>query len=245
MKKILLATVLLGASVAAASAADMTARRPYTKAPMMAVQVYNWTGIYVGAHIGGAFRGNNNGIGVAGFTTGGNNGSFLGGGQVGADYQFSSWVIGAEANISGLNRNNRNVFNAAGEGFTTRSGSYLGSVTGRAGYAWDSVLLYAKGGYAYRDNSTFVGFTAPGVVTPILVNRKTDGYTVGGGLEYMFAPSWSTKLEYQYYNFGKTNVIIPAGAALVAPGATFNSDIHTVKLGVNYHFNLGGPVARY
>ena len=237
MKKILIAAVLAVAGTTAASAADMAAR-PYTKAPapVYAAQVYNWTGIYVGAHIGGAFSGNNNGIGVAGFPTGSNNGSFLGGGQIGADYQFSSWVIGAEANISGRNRNNRNVFNAAGAGFTSQSGSYLGSVTGRVGYAWDNVLLYGKGGYAYRDNSNFVGFTAPGAVTPILVNRNTDGYTLGGGLEYMFAPSWSTKLEYQYYNFGNTNIVIPAVPALAAPGATFRSDLHTVKLGVNYRF---------
>ena len=34
-------------------------------------------------------------------------------------------------------------------------------------------------------------------------NHK-DGYTVGAGLEYMFAPNWSAKAEYQYYNFGNT-----------------------------------------
>ena len=69
--------------------------------------------------------------------------------------------------------------------------------------------------------------------------------TIGGGLEYMFAPAWSAKIEYQYYNFGTTNV-----NAFLAPGAfpsgtaiSYRDDSHTVKAGINYHFNWGGPVA--
>ena len=70
-----------------------------------------------------------------------------------------------------------------------------------------------------------------------------DGYTVGAGLEYMFAPSWSAKIEYMYYNFGSTTFVAgPAGVI----GARFNDDEHTIKAGLNYRFNLGGPVvARY
>ena len=60
------------------------------------------------------------------------------------------------------------------------------------------------------------------------------------GLEYMFAPSWSAKIEYQYYNFGSTTFL--TGAAAVA-GSRFSDDEHTVKAGINYRFNWGGPVA--
>jgi outer membrane immunogenic protein len=78
------------------------------------------------------------------------------------------------------------------------------SVTGRLGYTWGPALLYAKGGYAWRDSNNLrarvggvpVAFTTDG-------NRR-DGYTVGARLEYMFAPNWSGKVEYQYYNFGST-----------------------------------------
>ena len=70
-----------------------------------------------------------------------------------------------------------------------------------------------------------------------------DGYTVGAGLEYMFAQNWSGKIEYQYYDFGKTNFVTPA--VLTQFGSTRN-DEHTVKAGINYRFNLGGPVvAKY
>jgi outer membrane immunogenic protein len=246
MKKFLLGTVALFAlGSVSAVAADLPART-YTKAPVYAAPVYNWTGIYVGAHIGGAFN-DSNGIGVAGFTTNSNRGSFLGGGQIGADYQFSpNWLVGIEGNVSGLDRSNRSFLNAGGAGFVDRGTDWLASVTGRLGYVWGPGVIYGKGGVAFRDNNSIAAFTAPGVATPSLVSRNDTGYTVGGGVEYMFAPAWSAKLEYQYYNFDNTGVIVPAVAGLAAPGVSYRDDLHTVKLGVNYHFNWGGPVvAKY
>jgi outer membrane immunogenic protein len=55
----------------------------------------------------------------------------------------------------------------------------------------------------------------------------------------MFAPNWSAKAEYQYYNFGNTTFTSPAAIA----GSHFRDDEHTVKVGVNYRFGWGGPVA--
>src|ERR1700693_2603904 len=108
MKKFLLGTVALvalGATVPAL-AADLGARAPYpTKAPAYAAPIYNWTGFYIGGHIGGALHGNNNFNGLAPGHSG--NGRFLGGLQGGADYQFApNWVIGAEAEYSWLGSSN-------------------------------------------------------------------------------------------------------------------------------------------
>ena len=70
-----------------------------------------------------------------------------------------------------------------------------------------------------------------------------DGYTVGAGLEYMFAPSWSAKIEYQYYNFGSTHL---HGRSRRHRGYAASRRRATVKAGLNYRFNWGGPVvARY
>jgi outer membrane immunogenic protein len=213
MKKFLLSTAALAliALAAPASAADMAAR-PYTKAPMLAPAViYNWTGFYIGGHVGGAFRGNDNNV----LSPGGNDGRVMGGGQIGYDYQFSpSWVFGIEANYSFLD---------TGSNFANRG---LGSVTGRLGYTWGSpALLYVKGGYAWADSRFTNGFSG---------NGGRDGYTVGGGLEYMFTQNWSGKIEYQYYDFGNVNAIAPG---VVVAG--FRNDEHTVKAGLNYRFNLG------
>src|SRR4051812_35335071 len=104
MKKLLLATVALVALGAPALAADMAAR-PYTKAPPpVMAPIYNWTGFYIGGHIGAAFGNDNN---FNGLVVGNNNDArFLGGVQGGFDYQFApNWVLGAEAQYSWLSGN--------------------------------------------------------------------------------------------------------------------------------------------
>src|SRR2546421_584938 len=148
MKKLLLGTVALVALGAAPALAADLAARPYTKAPAYAAPIYNWTGFYVGGHIGGAFGGNNN---FAGF--GGNNdGRFLGGVQVGGDYQFApNWVLGVEGQYSWLGNNNNSVLFPNGYLYTNDQRG-IGSITCRIGYTWGPALLYAKGGYAYSGN---------------------------------------------------------------------------------------------
>jgi outer membrane immunogenic protein len=235
MKRLLLAAASVVAIAAPAAAADM---RPVTKAPPVpapVVQVYNWTGFYIGGHVGGAFAGSD--------TFNGSDGRFLGGGQVGFDYQFApNWVVGIEGQYSWLGGNDSNGLAFAPAGLATLDNRGIGSVTGRLGYAWGPVLLYGKGGYAVVDRElnvsqfgTPVAFTTSG--------RGKDGYTVGAGLEYMFAPNWSAKAEYQYYDFGKTT--FTAGPPAIV-GTSFKNDEHTVKAGVNYRFTWGGPpVPRY
>jgi outer membrane immunogenic protein len=234
MKKFLLCTVAIIGMAAPALAADLAAR-PYTKAPPMIAPIYNWTGFYIGGHIGGAFAGNN--------SLTGSDGRFLGGIQGGADYQFSTnWVIGIEAQYSWLASNNNGVLFPGGTLVTSNS-DQLGSATGRLGYAWGPALLYAKGGYAWKDGNN-LGVTVGGLPAAFTTDGShRDGYTVGGGLEYMFAPSWSAKIEYQYYNFGSTTFTTgPVGIS----GSRFRDDENTVKAGLNYHFNWGGTVvARY
>jgi outer membrane immunogenic protein len=214
MKSFLLGTVALAAIGLAlpANAADLAAR-PYTKAPAyVPAQIYNWTGFYLGGHVGGAFRGDDNNV-----FGGSRDGSFMGGVQVGYDNQFApNWVFGVEANYSFKDTNNA---------FFTNRG--LGSVTGRLGYTWGPALLYVKGGYGWADTRTTTGF-----------DGGRDGYTVGGGLEYLFTQNWSGKIEYQYYDFGNVNFL----------GVNqFRNDEHTIKAGINYRFGWGGApvVAKY
>ncbi|MFZ5733192.1 MAG: outer membrane protein [Pseudomonadota bacterium] len=211
MRKFLLTTSALLLITTAASAADMRART-YTKAPPPPpAPIYNWTGFYLGGHLGAAFSDNNNP-----FFGGNNDAQFMGGGQVGFDYQFApSWVMGLEANYSFLT-NSSNINRG------------LGSVTGRLGWTWGPGLLYVKGGYAWADTRNTFGFGQVG----------SDGYTVGAGIEYMFAPSWSAKVEYQYYDFGSVNFVGIIPPAIPVAG-TFRNDEHTIKVGLNYRFNFG------
>src|SRR3954453_9868935 len=104
MKNILLSAVAIAAITASSSAiaADLAAR-PYTKAPAYApAPIYNWTGFYIGGHVGGAFAGDS--------SLTGDDGRFLGGVQGGFDYQFApSWVIGVEAQYSWMSSNDNGV----------------------------------------------------------------------------------------------------------------------------------------
>jgi outer membrane immunogenic protein len=236
MKRLFLAAVGIGALAAPAFAADI--RTPTYKAPAPEpplAQVYNWTGFYIGGHVGGAFSGTD--------SLSGRDGRFLGGVQGGVDYQFApNWVAGVEAQYSWLSNGKSGGLAFAPAGLATLDNRGIGSVTGRLGYAFGPLLVYGKGGYAFSDrdlNVTQFGLQVPTTTT----GRSRDGYTVGAGLEYMFAPNWSAKAEYQYYDFGKTR--FTAGPPAIV-GTSFKNDEHTVKAGINYRFTWGGPaVPRY
>jgi outer membrane immunogenic protein len=218
MKKLLLAGVALVSLVTAASAADLAAR-PYTKAPALAAPGYNWSGFYAGVMGGYAWASDGNG----GF----------GGGTIGYNWQApgSQFVFGLEADAAGSDLKATQSQFVPGVGLVTAQDKVdaFGSVTGRAGFAVDATLFYVKGGYAWADNK--LSATVPGIIT-FSDSHVHSGYTVGAGLEYMFAPNWSGKIEYMYANLSSENYSF-------APGVTFasgNFDFNTIKAGINYHF---------
>lgn len=240
MKKTLLAAVATAALTAAlpAAAADLGPRY-YNKSPAYAAPIWTWTGFYVGAHLGGAFAGGDsfNGLALSDHSA-----RFLGGVQAGADWQFyRNWVVGAEGQYSWLSGNY--VHALFPNGYVYDNGQRgLGSVTARLGYAFGPALVYVKGGYAYADNRETL--TLGGAPVPFLLsNDHNHGWTIGGGIEYMFAQNWSAKAEYQYYDFGDSRFLAPG---VLTPFGTFHNDEHAVKVGVNYRFNFSSPVvARY
>src|SRR5205085_12522954 len=67
----------------------------------------------------------------------------------------------------------------------------FGSVTGRAGFAMDAALIYAKGGYAWANRKASISALG----TTFSDDQTHSGFTIGGGLEYMFASKWSAKGE--------------------------------------------------
>src|SRR2546429_9573677 len=142
MKKILIGAASLAALAALAGqalAADMPAR-PYAKAPAYTAPavVYNWTGFYIGGHVGGAFAGNN--------SLQSSDARFLGGVQAGFDYQFApNWVVGAEAQYSWLNGGNNNGVLFPGGTLGTSNPNPLRSVTRRVRFTWGPALLYPQG----------------------------------------------------------------------------------------------------
>src|SRR5215218_1050184 len=97
MKRILLSSVALLSLTAGALAADLPSRRYVpapAPAPYAAVPVFTWTGFYVGANEKGRVFGLN-----GFFTSGGRDSGFVGGGQLGYNMQFGSFVAGVEADL--------------------------------------------------------------------------------------------------------------------------------------------------
>lgn len=215
MKKILLATTALLAMSATAFAADLPARA-YTKAPALVAPGVNWSGFYAGV-FGGYGWSQDVKVDRLAIATDEINGGF-GGGTVGYNWQApgTQWVFGIEVDAAGSSLKYTTV------GFEDKIDAF-GSVTGRVGYAVDAALFYAKGGFAWADNKVTVGAFSE--------SKVHTGWTVGGGLEYMFAPAWSVKGEYMYADYSKETY-----GNIVDFGAT----VHTFKAGVNYHF--GAPV---
>jgi outer membrane immunogenic protein len=228
MKKFLLATAALLSIVSTASAADLGART-YTKAPPMVSPATNWSGFYIGAMGGYGWSGNSDGTDLKGG---------FGGGTIGYNWQMpgSQFVFGIEADAAAAGLSD----SATVAGVTAQDKiNALGSVTGRLGLAVDSALFYIKGGYAWADNK----FSVTSGALSLSDSHTHSGWTLGTGLEYMFAPSWSAKAEYMYADFGSANYF-----ANVIPGGidSGHQQVHTIKAGINYHFNWGGPaVARY
>jgi outer membrane immunogenic protein len=115
---------------------------------------------------------------------------------------------------------------------------YFGTLRGRYGYLFTPTLLvYGTGGFAYGGTGTSSLTTTPG------------GWAAGGGLECMFLPHWSLKVEYLYYelakqtsNFGTLTQNFPGGTGSTAvTHFTIEPKGGVVRVGVNYLFNWGAP----
>jgi outer membrane immunogenic protein len=279
MKRCFLAGIGLTAlSMAPSFAADMP-----VKAPIYTPPVY-WTGWYVGGNAG--WVGSDNQLtttatptpdvllgvvpgvseGLAALSTGtiptGNHSGFIGGGQIGYNWQFASWVAGIEADIQGISQ-------SGGSGSTRRvvvgvpvtstetatvETRYLGTVRGRLGFlVTPNWLVYGTGGLAYGGVNASMslaqsgtnGFVGTGAGT---FSDSRVGWTAGAGLEWMFARNWSAKLEYLHYDLG-TGSFASAAVAPIFPvvfGGTTSIYQHSVssarfegdllRAGVNLHF---------
>ena len=231
MRRTLLATLAITmVGSVGALAADLPQRPSYKAAPVMVVPPPTWTGCYIGGNLGGAF-GNAN-ASTAGAEVSGNGSGFAGGGQVGCDYQFSGgFVVGIRELLDYTSNKKSGTFSGgplAGD-VANFNNQWFDTLTARLGYAvMPDWLLYFQGGAAWVHTSTNV--TAAGVQIGQGSNSRT-GWTIGGGLEWMFAPHWSTFLEGNYMDAGSTTVLTTPGTSF-----TYKANETTVLVGLNYHF---------
>ena len=243
-----------------AQAADL---RPAYKAQPVTPAVHNWSGFYVGGHLGYGW-----GKADTSFNPGPSPAVFvnlaptvldpdpngaIAGGQIGFNWQAGQWVYGIEADISwtDISGNARLAPIPPFTGAPANPGAaylaaeqdikYLGTVRGRLGYAWDRLLLYVTGGLAYgKVNYTGdTNFGPPPFIRYFQSFSETQlGWTIGGGGEWAFNPNWSFKAEYLYFDLGDvTRVAVQS--PVVPPFSvtnTFETKGHIVRGGLNYKF---------
>ena len=215
MKKYLLASVAALGLVAAgaASAADLPSRKGPVVAPVY-VPAFTWTGFYVGANAGYGW-GN---VNANGFANVGDLDGFVGGGQVGYNYQMGQFVVGLEADLQGADLSTGSTL-----GGVRVKTDYFGTVRARVGVAFDRFMPYITGGWAYGNVKTSIpalGFSSD--------NSHTGGWALGGGLEYAVTNNIVAGVEYLYVDLGDKRIL--------NTGTKIGTDFSVVRARLSYKF---------
>lgn len=267
-----------------ASAADMAVKAPVYKAPPPAV-VATWTGCYVGLNAGADWgRSNFSWTGITESATAFAVGAatvvpaaanakltdtgFIGGGQVGCNYQTGVIVFGGEADfdytdlsasrtaISLGNTNGGPATIVPGNITESFSSHWLSTIRGRLGVASGNWLFYGTGGAAIANMSFADQLCFPTAGTPTCNSASGSttrvGWAAGAGVEWKFTGNWSFKAEYLHAdlgNFSYTSVGTTAAGVVLLPAATITHN-HNLRedifrVGVNYGFWAGPVVAKY
>ncbi|MDE2577792.1 MAG: porin family protein [Hyphomicrobiales bacterium] len=263
-------TALCLFTAAALAAPALAADLPVRTAPVAyaaPAPIFTWTGFYVGLNAGyggGRFDTSNSivypglaaGYGRSTFTANG----FLIGGQAGYNYQLANNVVlGVEGDIAWSNIKNGGdsssvlVQNGFAPSFSFSSShakaDLLGGLRLRAGYAMGAFMPYLTGGLAFTRlsvNTLLINGTSFDSAT---ASSTKLGWAVGAGFEYMLMPNVSVKTEYLYSQFSGLNYRY-IGNMFLNPteiGSLHTVGLHSVRAGLNYHFNFGGApvVAKY
>jgi outer membrane immunogenic protein len=202
-----------------AFAADL-GTKPIYKAPVLA-PVFSWTGWYIGGNAGYGWGENTN---ASVFTDYGWDSppnpntkpkGFIGGGQIGYDWQVTNWVFGLVADFQGTDiKDSNTTFGFAPDGVTPQVKSlsekldFLGTVRGRLGWAANNWLFYGSGGLAYGDVRSALNFDEPTTTDFAAASRSETrvGWAAGGGINYAWTPNWIVGVDYLHYDLGHTSI---------------------------------------
>jgi outer membrane immunogenic protein len=199
---------------------------PPTYAPLP--PPYNWTSIYVGANAGYGFSTATATVSAFGLTASANQtlNGFLGGGQVGALYQYGYAVFGFEGDFDATGQSKSMTIAGA---TATDKIPWLSTARVRVGAAWDRVLLYATGGGGWGQFSTTI--TGPG--GSLSTAQWQFAWVVGAGIEYGITQNLSARVEYLYADTGNIALLNVGAASL-----TGRVQDNIVRAGLNLRLPL-------
>jgi len=254
--KLVLGAAFAFCAASASVAADLPVKGPIY-APPPPVAIYNWTGFYIGVNAGYGWGEIDDaitplpqpGFGFPPFSVGSEPDGFIGGIQIGYNWQTGNFVWGIETDFQGSTLDETTTLAlgppapAGTRQRVTTELDWFGTVRGRLGVTFmPELLAYVTGGFAYGDVtvSSRTRFAPGPAFTYVGSGSSTEtGWTVGGGLEYSFLGNWSAKVEYLYVSLSApSHVALPQ-----APNAPFrvrhsvgDLDLNIVRFGLNYRF---------
>lgn len=232
-----------------------------------ATPVYQWTGCYAGINGGGGAGSSDftNSVGagdpatawlkgldpgeVSNDGTGSANNSFwLGGAQVGCNWQSGTVVVGLEGDYDTFRStsaffNNTNTLPTSGNAFVigeSLKSDYLATVRPRVGIAADRNFAYITGGVAFSNANYAISYSdAGGGVGSASVSKQLTGWVAGAGWEYALADHWTLRFEYLYAAFPKVTAtgFITGPAATPNPlSGTANLVLQDARAGLNFKY---------
>jgi outer membrane immunogenic protein len=169
---------------------------------------------------------------------------FLGGGQIGYNFQSGWAVFGVQADIAGLDVKGTTPCLTVLS--CTAKSNWLATVSGRVGgIVADKTLVYVKGGAAWLNTTHSLNVPTLGGLGGFLglggasADSTTLGWLLGFGAEYAFTRNWSAFIEYDYMDFDKKSIalnLVAPGAGTAVANVSIQNKLSIAKVGVNYKF---------
>jgi outer membrane immunogenic protein len=192
-----------------ASAADMPVKAPVVKAHV-AAPPYDWTGFYVGGHLGylwGRTRVDDNGVVTE---PGAKTDGVIGGVLAGANWQNGPFVLGLEGDFGWIHAHGVGVALLPPDLPNTYDLNWMSHLRGRGGHAFDNWLFFVAGGLAVADVAFHEG-NAAALANNANPGGKYFGWSIGGGVERAFTGNLVGRIEYLYDDYGHKDYIGVAG----------------------------------
>lgn len=238
-----LATAAILAIAGSASAGGYIAPvTPTPDVPPVAAPVANWAGAYGGVSLGYSGGGDDE-VGVevfedgvpVGIATGLTNLKIKG---VTADihggyrWQRGAWVFGPELALEGGSVDAEETVSGSGIAVRFKSEvNYLATLTMKTGYLMNpQTMVYGTAGVSHGD----FDYTLSNRSSSASEGYTATGYVLGLGVERMMNDRMSVFAEWQYRNYGTSDVTFTEGSDSVVTVGT--PEHHNVKVGVNFSF---------
>ena len=191
-----------------------------------------WRGFYLGGNIGAAWATSTLSDNLTTVSFDRDNTGFIGGVQVGYNYQIGNLILGVEWDFDWTSIDASETIGVPGFGplHASADTEWISTLAGRIGLALDRTLVYVKVGGGWVRNEATITQLATGA--SVSASNTSGAWLVGAGFEYALAPNWTAKFEYDF--LGLSDKTFPGFAG--TRGFELERDIQQVKVGLNFKF---------